>query len=114
MMNEPSNQPQFLYLTTVGWKTGKKHRIEIWFVKHNEKYFVISECGKNAHWIRNIGYNPKITFSIDGITFDGIARIVNRNKESELTALVSELMNEKYKWNQELIVELKPLSFGNH
>ncbi len=101
-------------MTTVGWKTGKKHRIEIWFVKHNEKYFVISELGKNAHWIQNISHNPKITFSIGGTTFDGIARIINPNNESELTAQVLELMNEKYKWNQGLIVELRSLNFSNH
>jgi hypothetical protein len=28
-------QPQLLYLTTIGWKTGKQHRIEIWFVEFN-------------------------------------------------------------------------------
>ena len=27
------DNPQFLYLTTKGWKTGKQHKIEIWFVR---------------------------------------------------------------------------------
>ena len=39
------NQPDFLYLTTIGWKTGKHHKIEIWFVEYNKRYYVISE-----HW----------------------------------------------------------------
>ena len=113
-MDETLNQPQFLYLTTVGWKTGKEHRIEIWFVEHNKKYYVISELGKSAHWIRNIGYNPRITFSIDGTTFDGDARIVNPIKEGQLASEISELMDIKYKWNQGLIVELRPLTFSEN
>jgi len=50
--------PQFLYLTTTGWKTGKQHRIEIWYVKNNRKYYVMSELGKAAHWVRNISHDP--------------------------------------------------------
>jgi len=34
-------EEQFLYLTTKGWKTGKEHRIEIWFVSYDDKYYVI-------------------------------------------------------------------------
>jgi hypothetical protein len=34
-------------------------------------------------------------------------------KESQLAAAVSELMKVKYKWDQGLIVELKPLNFGD-
>jgi deazaflavin-dependent oxidoreductase (nitroreductase family) len=113
-LDETLTQPQFLYLTTVGWKTGKEHGIEIWFVEHNKKYYVISELGKSAHWIRNISYNPRITFSIDGTTFDGAARIVNPIKEGQLASEISELMDIKYKWNQGLIVELRPLTFSKN
>ena len=105
------NEPQFLYLTTLGWKTGKKHRIEIWYVKCNRKYYVISEVGASAHWVRNISHNPNISFSVNGLNFVGLARIVNPMKETRLAAEVSELMNVKYKWDQGLIVELGPLDF---
>lgn len=47
-------ESQFLYLTTIGWRTGKQHTIEIWYVTHNEKYYIMSERGINAHWVRNI------------------------------------------------------------
>lgn len=29
---------QFLYLDIGGWKTGRRHRIEIWFVEYGGKY----------------------------------------------------------------------------
>ena len=105
------NEPQFLYLTTVGWKTGKEHRIEIWYVKRNRKYYVMSELGTSAHWVRNISHNPNISFSINGLNFIGLARIVNSMKETRLAAEVSGLMKVKYKWDQGLIVELKSLDF---
>jgi hypothetical protein len=95
----------------VGWKTGKKRRIEIWYVKRNRKYYVMSELRASAHWIRNISHNPNISFSVNGLNFVGHARIVNSMKETRLAAEVSELMKVKYKWDQGLIVELEPLDF---
>jgi deazaflavin-dependent oxidoreductase (nitroreductase family) len=104
--------PQFLYLTTAGWKTGKQHRIEIWYVKNNGKYYVMSELGKAAHWVRNISHDPKISFRINRLTFNGHARLVEPLKETQLTAQVSDLIKVKYDWDQGLIVELEQLNSG--
>jgi deazaflavin-dependent oxidoreductase (nitroreductase family) len=97
---------QFLYLTTSGWKTGRQHKVEIWFVEYDGRYYIISERKDNAHWIRNIIHNSKVSFSVDNMTFEGVARIVNREKESELATKVSKLMNTKYGWSEGVIVEL--------
>ena len=72
----------------------------------------MSELGKNAHWIRNINHNPRISFSIDGLNYEGEARVIDFLKESQLAMKVSELMNGKYQWDKGLIVELEPLNFG--
>jgi deazaflavin-dependent oxidoreductase (nitroreductase family) len=100
------SKPQFLYLNTYGWKTGRQHKIEIWFVEYNGRYYIISEHKDNAHWVRNIMHNSKVSFSVNNTTFEGEARIVNREKESELAAGVSKLMNTKYGWSEGIIVEL--------
>lgn len=71
----------------------------------------MSELGTSAHWVRNISHNPNISFSINGLNFIGLARIVNSMKETRLAAEVSGLMKVKYKWDQGLIVELKSLDF---
>ena len=71
----------------------------------------MSELKARAHWVLNISHNPNISFSVDGLKFIGVARIVNPMKETRLAAEVSELMKVKYKWDQGLIVELKPLDF---
>jgi hypothetical protein len=100
-------------LTTHGWKTGKEHRIEIWFVEYNGRYYIISERLDSAHWVQNIKHkhNPTaVSFSINDIVFKGNARIVDQEKESALTAEVLKLMDTKYKWSQGLIVELMPIN----
>jgi deazaflavin-dependent oxidoreductase (nitroreductase family) len=96
-------------LTTHGWKSGKEHKIEIWFVEHNKRYYIISERLEGAHWVQNIKHNPKVSFSInDNKGFKATARVVDQEKEPGLAKEVSKLMNTKYKWSQGLIVELKP------
>ena len=72
----------------------------------------MSELGASAHWVRNISHNPNISFSVNGLNFVGLARIVNPMKEARLAAEISELMKVKYKWDQGLIVELKSLDFN--
>jgi hypothetical protein len=68
----------------------------------------MSEHGKNAHWVRNINHNPRISFS--SLNYEGEARVIDFMKESQLSAQVSAMMNAKYKWDQGLIVELEPLN----
>jgi deazaflavin-dependent oxidoreductase (nitroreductase family) len=98
-------------LTTRGWKTGNQHRIEIWFVEYNERYYVISERLGSAHWVQNIKHNPKVSFSINNENiFTGTARIVDQEKEPRLAREVLKLMSTKYKWSQGLIVELMPMN----
>ena len=45
---------QFLYLTTIGRKSGLPREIEIWFVEFDGKYFVLAEHGEQADWVKNI------------------------------------------------------------
>jgi deazaflavin-dependent oxidoreductase (nitroreductase family) len=94
---------QFLYLNTAGWKTGRRHRIEIWFVEHGGKYYIMSEGGERAHWVRNTMHNSKVSFSIAGKSFSGTAKVIK-----EGNAEVKKLMKAKYGWDAGLIVELAP------
>jgi deazaflavin-dependent oxidoreductase (nitroreductase family) len=105
-----SQQPQFLYLTTYGWKSGKQRRIEIWFVEHNNGYYIISERLEGAHWVQNIKHNPVVSFSINDRIFKGNARIVDQEKEPALSAEILKLMDTKFKWSQGLIVELTAIN----
>jgi uncharacterized pyridoxamine 5'-phosphate oxidase family protein len=96
-------------LNTTGWKSSKKHEIEIWFVEYNKKYYIVSERRERAHWVQNIKQNPTVKFKVSNKMFEGIARSVEPMREPELVARISKLMDSKYKWSQGLIVELAPL-----
>lgn len=101
-------EPQFLYLTTTGWKSGKAHEIEIWFVQYGACYYLVSEMRQKAHWVQNIQRQPAISFRVDGQLFKGSGRVVDPVAEPELAKAVAALMEAKYEWSEGLIVELKP------
>jgi hypothetical protein len=101
-----SPAPQFLYLSTLGWKTGRQHRIEIWFVEYRGNYYVLSERRRSAHWVQNILHSPAVSFSVAGKDMAGRARVVS--KDEAVATEVARLMKEKYGWSDGLIVELAP------
>jgi deazaflavin-dependent oxidoreductase (nitroreductase family) len=102
--------PPYLYLTTIGRKSGKPHQIEIWFVEHEGRYYMVNEGG-SGDWVKNIRSIPTVTFSIGTRSdepVDGTGRVVDAATEPELTAAVKALMDAKYSWSDGLIVELTP------
>lgn len=97
----------FLYLKTKGWKTGKLHEIEIWYVELNGRFYLVSEKREKSHWVKNILKDPKISFRVGDQVHDGFGRVVD-SKERELASKVRELMNHAYDWSDGLIIELAP------
>jgi uncharacterized pyridoxamine 5'-phosphate oxidase family protein len=109
--DSPANEPQFIYVTTRGWKSGKPHDIEIWFVAYEGRCYLVAEHREKTHWVQNIQHDPAVTFSVgskDAQAIQGTGRVVNREAEPQLAAAVSVLMDAKYEWSDGLIVELSP------
>ena len=100
--------PDFLYLTTTGWKRGNPHEIEIWFTELDGRYYLISEMGEQSHWVQNLRHHPPVTFRVGRRSFEGKGRVVDPQREPDLQAAVSRLSTEKYDWGEGLIVELQP------
>lgn len=100
------SESQFLYLTTTGHISGKPHEIEIWFVPHAGKYYLVSEMRERSHWVQNIRRSPAISFRVGAHTFSGTGRVVDPTAEPELARAVSQLMDAKYNWSDGLIVEV--------
>lgn len=101
-------KPEFLYLTTTGWKTGQPHEIEIWYVTHHGRFYLVAESGEKTHWVRNIRHSPTVSFYAEGGQHSGQGRVVDPNSESELAGAVRTLMDAKYDWSEGVIVELAP------
>ena len=104
--------PQFLYLTTKGRKTTRRHTIEIWFIEYNKRYYIMSEHKKTSDWVQNIIVDPNVSFNVNNKAYKGYARLVDKSKEPILANAVSDLMFRKYGWNDGLIVELT--SYDNY
>lgn len=102
----------FLYLTTTGRNSGRAHEIEIWYVAHGGRYYLMSEYPDRSDWVRNIRHNPAVRFHIgraaSALTVEGTGRAVDATAEPVLAAAVAALMQEKYGWSDGLIVELTP------
>lgn len=106
-----SQEPDFLYLTTIGRRTGQPRQIEIWFVEHDGAYYLVSEGREASNWVQNIRANPTVEFSIgsrDAPAIRGKGRAIDNDAEPALAEAVSAKMDAKYEWSDGLIVELKP------
>jgi len=98
----------FLYLTTIGRRTGLPREIEIWFTERDGRYYVIAEHGEDAHWVRNIRANCHVNVRLEERPFAGRARVVESEREPELAQAVAALSEAKYGWSDGLIVEITP------
>ena len=78
-------QGEFLYLTTIGWKTSNKHQIEIWFILHdNKKYYVMSEGWEQSMDLEFVQKTGRIRTRI-AVEKLNLSRIVNSLYESEFS-----------------------------
>jgi deazaflavin-dependent oxidoreductase (nitroreductase family) len=51
-------------ITTIGRKTGKPRRLEIWFHNLNGELFLTGSPGKKRDWLANLIANPSFTFHL--------------------------------------------------
>jgi deazaflavin-dependent oxidoreductase (nitroreductase family) len=98
-----------LYLTTVGRRSGVPRTIEIWFVYHAGRVYLNAERGHAAQWVQNILHTPRVRVCLQGHTFTGQARVLDRQHDAALWQAVVELSRQKYDWGEGLPVEIMPL-----
>jgi deazaflavin-dependent oxidoreductase (nitroreductase family) len=116
-MGMGSGPESFLYLTTRGRRSGKPRQIEIWFVAHQNNFYVVAELGESAGWVQNLREHAECEFSIgprtaterDVTTTRARARMIDDRREIELAAQIRALMHAKYGWDDGLIVALESI-----
>lgn len=107
-MTTTEQEEQFLYLTTVGRKTGLPREIEIWYTRVGAAYYLIAEPRTEANWVKNIQHNARLTFRIGAQCFAGTGRVLDEKADAALWQVVAGRFAQKYGWNDGLVVELMP------
>jgi deazaflavin-dependent oxidoreductase (nitroreductase family) len=101
-------EPQFLYLTTTGRRTGQARKIEIWFTQRQGRFYILAEHGYKAQWVQNLQADARAVWSVDNNEHRGHARILDPTVESDLYRAIQDLSRQKYGWGDGLVVELVP------
>jgi deazaflavin-dependent oxidoreductase (nitroreductase family) len=104
------DDPEYLYLTTIGRRSGKPREIEIWYTENERAFYVIAEYA-TANWLQNIRANPKVEFRVGQARYQGRARVLPTS-EHELVSAMQQKSREKYGWDDGLVVELMPDATG--
>jgi deazaflavin-dependent oxidoreductase (nitroreductase family) len=104
----------FLYLTTTGRTSGLPRGIEIWFVEHAGRYYVVSERREESGWVKNLRKEPRVRFSVGTreapeaavASTAGTGRVLSEGDAPDLVRAVRARMDAKYRWSDGLVVEL--------
>lgn len=71
------------YLTTVGRRSGRPHRIEIWYARDGRSLSLLAGGGYGSDWVRNLTADPTVDVEIHGVTLAATARVIQHTDEAE-------------------------------
>ena len=80
-------------ITTTGRKSGKAHTKPIWFVYDQGRLYLQSGQEGKSDWYQNLKKNPQMTLKIGTVTFQGKAKFIDDQKETER---IHRLFSAKY------------------
>ena len=78
-----STGDDYCYLTTTGRRTGRPHRIEIWYVAEGDTLYLLSGGGQASDWVQNFCADPLVKVELDGAVRPARARVVEVGDEAE-------------------------------
>jgi deazaflavin-dependent oxidoreductase (nitroreductase family) len=88
----------YAYLTTTGRRTGRSHRIELWFGLHDGVLYLLSGGGDRSDWVRNLRADPSVVVEVGGVERPARARLVDEPHEE---ATARRLLAAKYQgWRE--------------
>jgi deazaflavin-dependent oxidoreductase (nitroreductase family) len=99
-------EPEFLYLTTTGRRTGQPREIEIWFTRHEGRYYLVAEHREKTQWVQNIRANPGVSVRVADEIVEATARVIDPRADAALHGMIQALSERKYGWGEGLVVEI--------
>ena len=85
----------YLYLTTIGRRTGRPHRIEMWFAAHDGRLYLLAGGRESADWVRNLRADPRVTAELGDESCVGAAHVLEAGTAED--RLARELLLAKYR-----------------
>jgi deazaflavin-dependent oxidoreductase (nitroreductase family) len=73
----------FCYLTTTGRRTGRPHRIEIWYAADGDTLYLLSGGGRSSDWVQNLCADPAVLVEVGGDVLRARGRVVEGGDEGE-------------------------------
>lgn len=73
----------YCYLTTTGRRTGRPHRIEIWYAAHGDTLYLLSGGGRSSDWVQNLCADPRVLVEVDGDVRPARGRVLEGGDEAE-------------------------------
>ena len=64
-------------LTTTGRRSGRPHRIEIWYAADGDTLYLLAGGGRSSDWVRNLEAEPAVSVELDGLVRSGRASIMD-------------------------------------
>ena len=87
----------YCYVTTTGRRTGRPHRIEIWYARDGDTLYLLAGGGRRSDWVRNLEHDPAaVSVELDGQTWTARARILRDDADASEAAEARRLVFEKY------------------
>lgn len=84
----------FCYLTTTGRRSGRPHRIEIWFAVHDGRVYLLAGGRERSDWVRNLRASRRVTVQLGDETHAGTARVLESGTDED--RLARQLLVAKY------------------
>jgi deazaflavin-dependent oxidoreductase (nitroreductase family) len=84
----------YCYLTTTGRRSGRPHRIEIWFALHGDTVYLLAGDGHRSDWVGNLAAAPEALLELGPWTERTEARVVEPGSSED--ALARRLLVDKY------------------
>ena len=66
----------YCYLTTTGRRSGRPHRIEIWYAAEDTTLYLLAGGGRSADWVQNLIVDPTVLVELDNTEQPARARVL--------------------------------------
>jgi deazaflavin-dependent oxidoreductase (nitroreductase family) len=97
MPAEPrSAEDDYCYLTTTGRRTGRPHRIEIWFAADGGTLYLLAGGGRSSDWVRNLDAEPAVVVELGASSHRGRARVLDGARDADEAERGRSLVFGKY------------------